>query len=193
MYLCEEYMLRHSIQIPYAKLVDFGATFIKRGDCWNILTICWKDPTTHPGYYLVRVVKPIHNGYKADRLFEPVEPDEQVNLEEYEDHFCQWAANFPGKIARDEEIKIAAWEIFLYCYDSLLVSYARMEELLATIDSDALFADRLKAVDNTMTKLYDRQPRIVENWSLHMRKYIDHYNHWLPALADYVHDKPNSN
>lgn len=193
MYLCEEYMSRHSIKIPYAKLVDFGANFIKQGDRWNILTVCWKDPTIHPGYFLIRVIKPIHNGYKFERLFESDAPDEQVYLEQYEDFFYQWAANFPGQIARDEQIKIAAWETFLYCYDSLLVSYARMEELLATIDPDAPVASRLQAVDETMIKLYDRQPRIVENWALHMRKYIDHYNHWLPALVDYVHDTPNSN
>ena len=189
MYLCEEYMLRHSIKIPYAKLVNFGATFYKMDEYspWNILTINWKEPNRHPGNFHVRMIEPRHNGYDTGELLTVMEKHD-IYLDEYEDFFFEWVTNFYGKVAREKEIYIAAWEIYLYCHDSLLVKYARMEELLETIDQDASLEERLKAINQTILKLNDIHPRIIEDWTLNMRKYIDHYNHWLPTLMDCMNE-----
>ena len=188
MYLCEEYMQRHSLKFPYAKLVNFGANFFKKSDVyWYLLTVSWKEPTRHPGNFIIKIMQPQHNGYEDNTLFHIVK-DWVVHLDEYEDFFLDFANNFDGKFARDDEVYIAAWETYLYCYDFLLVKHAKMSELLATIDQDASVSDRLEAINQTMLKLYDSHPKLVEHWSLNMRKYTEHYNHWLPALVDFVHD-----
>ena len=75
MYLCEEYMARHNIKVPYAKVVNFGANFIKNSNLWNILTVTWKEPKAHPGHFVIKVLEPQHNGYEAGSLF--------VAMEEY--------------------------------------------------------------------------------------------------------------
>ena len=191
MYLCEEYILRNSLKFPYVKLVEFGANFIKNGSKWNILTINWKEPTTHPGHFIIKIVEPIHNGYKMDMLFKNVIDEGIVHLDEYEDFFIKWASDFNYRIARNNEVKIAAWETYLYCYDSLLVNFARMEELLTTIDQEAPVSERLRAIDETVFKLQSFS--IIENWSNVMRKYITYNNNWLPELVDYMHGQSNSN
>ena len=193
MYLCEEYMFRHNIKIPYAKLVEFGASFLKLDEGpWNILTILWKEPTRHPGNYVIKIIQPRHNGYETGRLFE-TNLENSIYLDEYEKYFFNFASKFNGKIARGEEITIAAWETYLYCYDSLLVRHAHMEELLATIDQSLSFSKRLMAIEETVLKLSDLHPRVIESWSVNMLKYIDQHNDWLPVLVDYMHDPSNNN
>jgi hypothetical protein len=184
MYLCEEYMLRNSIKIPYVKLTGYGSSFFKKNDFWNILTISWKEPINHPGRFIIKIMEPRHNGCETEGLFNVLEKHE-IYLDEYENFFLNWASNFSGKIARDDEVYIAAWEIYLHCYDCLLVKYAKMEELLATIDQEASISDRLNSINKTILKFSDLYPYIIDSWSINIQRYIDNYNHWLPLLMDY--------
>jgi hypothetical protein len=179
-------MSRHSLKIPYVKFVEFGSNFIRNGNKWNLLIISWKVPASHPGYFIIKVLDPIHNGYKSERLFTEIPVEQhQIYLDEYEDFFIGWCSGLLRAnkyVARDSEIKVAAWETYLYCYDSLLVNYARMEELLVTVDQDKTMIERAKAIDDVILKLQDSF--IVEHWNNVMKKYIINYNHWLPLLMD---------
>ena len=182
MYLCEEYLERHNIKIPYVKHVHSGCVFFKPADNhWCLLTIVWKEPTGRPGIYHVRIYEPIHNGFKDGLLFEQIN-EKKLFLDEYEDYFLEWRKGIV-KVARGPEVQLTAWEICLRCYDGLLANYVTKQDFLSTIDHDLTVESRLKSLDKIMAYFKEAFPLFLEAWEMDVRRYTEGYAHWLAELV----------
>ena len=186
-YPCEDYMERHNIQISYIKSINSGCVFFKYKGFfdqiaeWHLLTINWKEPTWHPGAYYIRTYKPVHDGYK-NKLFAQLSED-KVYLDDYEDYFISWIKT-TAKSAKGQEVELVAWEIYLYCYDSLLVNYISQPGLVATIDTDLAVSERLDAIRRVVFEFKKKCPVFVEAWQMVVSQYLEGYSHWLADLID---------
>jgi hypothetical protein len=93
MQIYEEYFKRHSIRMPLVKHVSLGYLFFRKpsdtGFYWEVVSIYWNEPSTHPGYYTIRRSAPMHDS----RSFEMdlVEVDRKLAWDSYEEFFYNWS------------------------------------------------------------------------------------------------------
>ena len=184
MYLCEEYMRRHSLDGFFAKQVPSGCVFFKTDDFtqWKLLKIKWIPPTYHPGHYDIRTHTPIHDGHR-DGLMWRESSYREVFLEEYEDYFFKWKDSICDVAKGNREIKLAAWEIYLYCYDSLLFRVAQREEILQSIDISLPTTKRVLALEKIIENLYNEYESLVYAWHNDINRYLKSYSHWLANIV----------
>jgi hypothetical protein len=182
MYLCEEYMVRHLIDIPYVKHIDSGCVFFKKKDHhrWSLLTINWQEPTWRPGIYHIRQYLPIHDGYKQGAIFNQFS-EEKVHLDEYENYILEWRDGVK-KIADGKEVRLAAWEICLYCYDTLLAMYVCRENFMASVNPELSIELRAEALDEVILYFKQHFKFFYEAWQSDLRRYIEGYAYWLAKL-----------
>jgi hypothetical protein len=182
-YLCEEYMLRHAIHIPYVRHVNSGCVFYKEGEVtWRLLTINWTAPSWHPGAYYVRKYIPLHDGYAESKLFHLID-ESKVCLDEYEDYFLAWRKNVT-QIASGPMSKLAAWEVCLCCYDSLLTNYIAMPDFQLILDQDVPGDQRLSALERVIGYFQKNFTFFAEAWQTEIYRYLDGYAYWLADLAN---------
>ena len=182
MYLCEEYLGRHGIKIPYIKHIRSGCAFFKPTDNnWYLLTINWQEPTWRPGVYYVRTYEPRHNGYRDGVLFGQL-TEKKLFLDEYEDFFLEWRKDIV-RLPWQEELRLITWEVCLYCYDGLLASYVSKQDFLSTIDPDLPAESRLKSLDKVLVYFQDKLPLFVEALNMDVRRYSKEYANWLAELV----------
>jgi hypothetical protein len=182
MYLCEEYLKRHGIDIPYVKHIRSGCAFFKPADNnWYLLTINWQEPTWRPGVYYIKTYEPIHNGYRDGVLFEQL-TENKLFLDEYEDFFLEWRKNVV-RLPWQKELRLITWEICLYCYDGLLASYVSKQDFLSTIDPSLSVESRLESLDKILIYFQNKLPLFVEALNMDMRRYSKEYANWLAELV----------
>jgi hypothetical protein len=182
MYLCEEYLERHSIKIPYVKHIRSGCVFFKPTDNnWYLLTINWQEPTWRPGSYSIRTYEPRRNGYRDGLLFQQVN-EKKLFLDEYEDYFLEWK-KYVLRVPLQKELRLITWEICLCCYDNLLASYVSKQDFLSTIDPDLPAATRLASLDKILQYFEDKLPLFVEALKMDVRRYTNEYANWLAELV----------
>jgi hypothetical protein len=183
MYLCEEYLQRHGILIPYVKHVSSGHVFFKykEKEIWHLLSIKWVEPTWRPGCYYIKVFRPIHDGYKNGLLYEEI-LENKIFLDEYEDYFVKWKEDI-GKISSQKELRMTAWEICLYCYDNLLANYVSKQDFFSTVDPTLPMEIRLQSLDKLLLYFKDRLPLFVETLNMDLIRYARGYSDWLVELV----------
>ncbi len=182
MYLCEEYLKRSGIKIPYVKHVNSGCVFFKDiNNHWHLLTINWQEPTWRPGVYHIRTYEPRHNGFRDGILFTQLN-EKKLFLDEYEDYFLEWRKNII-KVPPQKELRLITWEICLICYDGLLASYVSKQDFLSTLDANLPVEYRLEALDKILLYFADKLPLFVEVLNMDVRRYTKEYADWLSELV----------
>jgi hypothetical protein len=171
MTICEEYLRRHGLKIPLVKRIQGGDLFFQtRSMEWSVLTISWQHQSNHPGFYTIRNLLPLKEGWKNQIYFVPTS-EYQVHADEYEEFILNWSERVTKVAVGEEECISAAWEIALHIFDVALI-----KESAAIFDidlSDAQLIDRF----------IGRIPGFSGFWRQDILRFIDQRLDWLGELT----------
>lgn len=184
MLLCEEYLKRHSIDIPWIKHTQCAVLFYKDIDIstWLVQHIEWHHPEFHPGSYSIETLCAYHNGFNERAAFRHINT-EIIQWDEYEPFLLEWLST-PRQIARTpDEITIASWEMIIQCWDRGLIRHIHFDKLTESIDHDVPLLKRLKHIDDCLEYFSRQQHEFVEMWQGDFQFYRDNYAQWMADMV----------
>jgi hypothetical protein len=194
--LAEEYLQRHNIEdVNYIKHIRSGTIFMREesnlGIEWGLTTINFfdrrTDDTHGPGNYVIRHMRPIHDGYQNRKgMFETI-ASTTLEWDQYEDYMWSLILR-PGRprVMKDQkEVLLTAWEMFLYCCDSGLISYANNEIMYRTIDPEIPSSQRYSGFSTMKDQLQKTEPNFYDLWNKEfMQQHVKNNCQWLAKLMD---------
>lgn len=179
--LCEEYVKRHKISVPFARHVQCGSLFLEDHNDSLVILFHWKQASIfRPGNYLVRVGKPVHNGcergfcYITSKLI----PQSVCYWDEFEDFLAGWSRSVDLVFGR-QRVALKAWQIFLYCFDRRVANNIGPDALYDSIDLDLSVRERYKSMQETLRKLKANHDYLYQAWKNHMEGHLESYLHWV--------------
>lgn len=187
MFLCEEYLLRHGIEVPLIRHVKRGSLFLKtneKADYWRVLTINWEKVPNHPSIYRIKMLRPIYDGYLNKELFECVSYWEG-HWEEYENYLLSLAKSLDNHtpIVGRRNTTMAAWEMFLFCHDGWVAEYLDYDLIYSTIDLDLNADARHQNLQEVSAYLASSHKHFFNVWKEHLLSYLENYCNWLGSLV----------
>jgi hypothetical protein len=127
MYLFEEYIKRHNLNVPLIYHNSKSTVLLKQKDIlvsWKVLSFSWTIIPRHPSYYEIVLGQPVHDGYQPGLLIQNCRGyPKECHWDEYDGqvkHICGQLKQEGYQAIVGREKALAAWEIFLYIYDSYL-------------------------------------------------------------------------
>jgi hypothetical protein len=194
MYLFEEYLIRNSIEVPYVKHTQLGSVFYRWNNSWRILQIRFIENSNHPGYYQIKCLEPSGHRYDksgSDRSGVSLRrvDESQIYWDQYQSFFLNWCDRLP-EVATDEQAKVAAWEMCIYCFDTLLLNYVNSEDFYNALNPDLSFERRCVFIDRVYGTIRRdernskiREP-IIKFWEGEMVPMLKYYLEWLVKLVE---------
>lgn len=201
MQLYEEYLRRHGIEDRnITKHTDQAAVFYKSDSdqYWRILWIKWMEPEIHPGHYVVRILRPIHNGgnlftarsnyLQQDAphpLFENIlRQDKKLFWDEYEDFILGWVKTIRSSdvAVTKTQACIAAWEMLLRCFDKKLAESGCGNLFFATIDPGLGIQRRYAEIKEALIHCERNIPIVHRAWLDKIDFYLVKHCGWLAEM-----------
>jgi hypothetical protein len=108
--------------------------------------------------------------------------DNYYQYDEYFSFITRWAKNLEFVPIKSNEVKLAVWEMFLYCFDGWIVERGLEEMVFQAIDLSVSMEKRMYAVDAFLCYLEDYDSLILEIYNSEFRKYEYNYANWLVEL-----------
>jgi hypothetical protein len=202
MRLHEEYLNRHKIHdIPIVNHCTEGAVILQTIDPelwqnrWVLVTIKWVEHPQHPGSYNIEFCVPVHNGESKGKLFSRL-PTAEKEWDEYEEFILDWASNLKGvkPVVGHRQIVLAAWEMFVYCYDGWFRQQgSELKELLfKSLDEDFSIDARYVGYQQVLMHLSSHHPSVLKAWKYEVLSQVQCYADWLVKLLERRCDTPRS-
>jgi hypothetical protein len=197
MNLCEEYFLRHGINIKWAKHVNRGVLFhrieVENRIFWHVLDITYQQDSSHPGKYLVELLSPVHDALsqglhslKGRNMFDRIDAVD-VEWDEYEEFWPKWFdKTFERKssIVKDNlHVFLTAWEIYCYCYDSEMAKFSEQESLHKSLSLSLPPMERLNGCMDILAFLNERNGSLLNVWNKNMIPWMGKYCFWLADMV----------
>jgi len=200
MQLYEEYLTRHGIKdLKIAKHVEEGTVFYKSDSdhFWRVLWVKWMEPEIHPGHYVVRILKPRHNGGQSYNhtferrhthlpLFDNIlRRDKILHWDEYEDFILGWSRTIDHAdvAATRTSAFVAAWEMFLCCFDEMFAQSGCSGKFFSTVNPNLNEKQRYNAVQESLLYCANDIPLVYEAWMDRMDNYLNRRCGWLVKLV----------
>jgi len=171
MRLQEEYFKRHRISLLPIYYVRNANLILKLTAGYVIRNIEFMEITRRPGYYIFTYLRPNHNGYLDGQYFLKTSGD--IRYDEYVSYLLKWAQQMADPPVKNSEIKLAIWEMFLYCFDRWIVEH-KLEE--AARDQDK-FLEYLGHHHSLVREVYNTE----------FLKFEYNYADWLVELINFYH------
>ena len=193
MRLYEEYLNRHSItDVLVAKHCDSGSLILRTTDAsiwtsrWLLLSIHWENHDHHPGQYKIDMSYPIHNGYVYEIFFDQY-PTITKKWHEYEEHLINWATHIKGAVPVVDSIDItlAAWEMFVFSYDSWFSKQAPNDikkSLFESINKNKPISYRHESYQDVLFYISKEHPSVMRFWKCEFLNRLYNYSYWLAEL-----------
>lgn len=177
MRLQEEYFKRHSL--PYNPIYHTKNTqlLLRNKSNITIMNILWKEPERTTGYYEIFYSKPIHNGYVKGEYFVRTRVDHVVEYEDYFSFITTWAKSLTLDVVQN--INLASWEIFVYCFDGWIASNSLENEIFPTIDPQIPPFHREANINEFLNYLKTKDQLVYKIYNIHFK--FKHES-WLERL-----------
>jgi len=175
MLLCEEYLKRNKINLPFVHHVESGYLFFKDeiDDKISrlIMSIGWDS-----NIYIIKFLSPSRNS-----LFQTIGKEMWIEWDNYESFLLNWAneANSKSLISSKEEVKLFAWETFCYCFDDQICKFDKDKNLLASLDASISHKERLGRINLFLGK----DERLFNSWHNKVLPLTENYCYWLCDLV----------
>lgn len=187
MFLQEEYLMRHGItDVPVVNYVTNGSILLKIDNGYLLMTIAWKEHDRHPGSYYLSYHTPVHDGYVKSRFFNKISDFErEVEWDEYYSYISSWAKNNIVPVCGDKEVILAAWEIFVFCCDGMLVDFtdSTLEKLIyLSLNDEITIDDRFQGYQECLVYISSEFPALLKSFKYDMLPHVQNYCHWLAKL-----------
>lgn len=187
MKLFEEYLSRHNIiDIPLVHHCNHAFLLLKNDKSWSLLSIDWLPHDRHPGHYVIKIQKPVYDGYLIGKLFTTAVYAE-VKWNEYENYLLNQCSFFSGlKPIASKNAVISAWEIFVYTHDSWFSkqNYQIKDKLFKSLDNELSFEERYSAYQDAAMLISTHQPAIMHSWKYELLLKLQNQAMWLEALIN---------
>lgn len=189
MKLYEEYLARHRLEVPVISHCTTGSVFLRTGMMafpYSFLKIFWVENSRGPGNYVITHVHPIRDGfYEKGQIFERIS---SVNLywDQYEDYLLEWADNCVGRPVRSDVSFFAAWEMFVYIFDSWFKNQPQILKtvLFETLDEDNSHNVRMQSYKEICNYMAVHTPAILKVWREEILIWVGCYSGWLSRLIE---------
>lgn len=185
MLLQEEYIQRHSIDVPLIVCTNFGNVIFRHDDFrYLVAHLEWKYYSWHVGNFKIDIYNPVYNGYTEGRLLNSYD-DITIEWDNYQSFFRNWIPLWHGKIqpvTRHESL-IACWEIFLYCFDGWLARNATTE-FMKLIDETSDFSNpnRVRYIKEAHKYLRLNHEAVAKKFESVILSFSTHYMDWISNL-----------
>ena len=130
-------------------------------------------------------MKPVHDGYRNNALFEPTSDDLVLHWEEYEDFILRWSASLDEeRVALNiKSAHLAAWEMLLRCFDGLLIQHDCYERFKNITNSDINVDERFLALHDSLDFISRNMVSMYEVWNYEIISYLRDYCCWLSNMV----------
>lgn len=201
MKLYEEYFGRHNIKEPVIEHCSTGSLFLRSkpirnlsGRClipstspWIFLNITWVENTRGPGSYVVSTLTPIRDGhFEKGQIFDRI-TSVTLTWDKYEDYLLDWVDKFGNnEPVLQEKAFFAAWEMFVYIFDSWFKNQPQTLKtlLFETLDEDNSFDKRKTYYKEICSYMSVHTPAILKIWKEEILYRLSSYAGWLAKLIE---------
>ena len=186
MRLQEEYFKRHNIDTPPIYHVKNANIILKlRVRPQVVLNIRWEENDKVPGHYVFDFLRPNHNSYRNKKFFSNMAEEPYIHqYEQYRRFILGWAKNLNFTPIATSEVRLAIWEMFLYCFDGWFVEHPELEELaFSPVDINLPLEERHLALDKMLWALQQHHPVLIKYREF--KKFELNYAEWLVTLIKY--------
>ena len=202
MRLYEEYFKRHGItDVPVVQHCSAGSLIIRSTDesrrffssRWVLFSIRWKDHDHHPGQYHISIDRPVHDGYQQDQLFTAVDlgfchSPITLKWDLYESFVLDLASHLPpvAPVVGDQEVIMAAWEMFVFSYDSWFLKqpHSVKKLLFESLDKENPIQLRYQNYQDVIVFISTHHPAILRSWKYEVLARVQNYANWLAAILN---------
>ena len=201
MFLQEEYLTRHGItDVPIINHITNGSLLLKMENGYLLMTIAWREHDRHPGSYYINYYTPVHNGHAdGGRYFNRItDVERELEWDEYHSYISSWVKGQIMPVCGDKEVILAAWEIFVFCCDGMLVDFTSnttLEKLIYnSLNEDASIDERFQGYQDCLAYISVEFPSMLKVFKHDVLPHIQYYCHWLAKLINSyneVHSKQN--
>lgn len=191
MRIFEEYLNRHRINVPVAHHFGSGSLILRTFDSsiwknrWILINIRWEDHDHHPGKYFIEMNSPVHDGYLSETVFSKWS-SVMKKWHEYEDFLLDWVDGVNGvrPVLEEKEVTLAAWEMFVFAYDSWFMKQSGDVKriLFESLDSDRPTNYRYQHFQDVAIFLATHHPAVLRVWKYEVLFRVNNYADWLGNL-----------
>lgn len=185
MRLQEEYIKRHNLvfkPIYYVKEANIILNLRSRPQV--IVNIKWEETARRPGYYVFTFWNPNHNGYLDGNNFVELGDPHYYQYDEYAKFIMRWAKGLDFTPVKFDQVKLAIWEMFLYCFDGWIAEHNLEEMTFRALDTTSSLEERSNAVDEFIEYLSTYDPLVYDIYFSEFGKYEDNYADWLTEVIE---------
>ena len=187
MFLQEEYLMRHSItDVRVINHVANGSLLLKMDTGYLLMTIAWKENDRHPGRYYINYHTPVHDGHVKSCYFNRIsDVEREIEWDEYHSYILSWVKGRITPVYGDKEIILAAWEIFVFFCDSMIVNFTNntLEKLVySSLDEDRTLDERFQGYQECLVYISSEFPVLLKAFKHDLLPHIQNYCHWLTKL-----------
>jgi len=190
MKLHEEYFNRHKVKLPIISHCTTGSVLLRNNGTMaypsSFLKIFWVENSRGPGNYVVTHLFPVKDGFfDRGQIFERIN-SVSVYWDQYEDYLLDWALDVKGSPVLEEQRFFAAWEMFVYMFDSWFKNQPHSLKLVLfeTLDEDNSTKVRMENFKEISSYMSVHTPAILKIWREEILIWLGCYSGWLAQLIE---------
>ncbi len=183
MRLQDEYIQRHHLKYkPIYHIRNANIVLKLKVKPPIILNIRWHEPARRPGYYVFDYLSPNHNGYLDGNYFIQLGEKHYYQYDEYASFITRWSRNLDAIPVKSGQIKLAVWEMFLYCFDGWIAEYNLEDTMFPAADIALSNEERCNNIDSFLYHFESSDPTVSDIYNAEFRQYEYDYANWLVEL-----------
>lgn len=170
MRLCEEYLLRNSLDPKHARHVPKGFLYFEGGQ--RLLCIEWANHGPHPGFYEISECE-LGKTCKTLR-------SHRVQWEDYETHILSWLEQGRSPVFDKTKIFDLTWQYFMRRHEKDVAGLLPLSEIYKTLDVEN--PSRLVDCLSLIERLSVDRPHAADFWRKRAFDIVSLYCHWMNCI-----------
>jgi hypothetical protein len=190
MLLQEEYLKRHGINIKpiyYTRKANLVLKLKSRPQV--VVELSWENTSRRPGYFVFNFLNPNHNGYLDGNYFIQLGDAHYYQYDEYAAFIIRWSRGLNFSPIRSNQIRLAVWEMFLYCFDGWIAEHDLEDMAFRVANLSLSEEERLYELDVFLDYLANYDTLVMDIYNSEFRNYEDYYADWLADLIEFGTNK----
>lgn len=190
MYLHEEYIHRHKLNVPVVLYKNRTVLLLRRQNPanWRILTMEWQFDYGHPGYWYSMMVEPIHASFRRSRNFNHVFRPQQVYFDKYDEFLNNIIKDHKDwePVGKEEDRGLFCWELLLYICDNWFSQCSLRNDreftkcLFNSLDKNASLVSRWEEYQDAWSMVDEAS--IIDFFEFNVNNYHNSGSEWLAEL-----------
>lgn len=191
MFLHEEYLARHNINLPFVVHGKDSSLILKNPSLpssWRVFKVSFTRsyPT---GVYRIAYLGFRHNGYRDKKYLDVLFESPKVHYDQLESYLLSTVKiiDFSGfkPVLNFNESMIFLWESFLYTHDAWIASRFKKDFLnlvVGTLDFDKSTKERIFLIHKAWNILSKQPDNTLRSFDNNFKNFIDDKSGWLNNL-----------